>query len=51
MATADDILKEAARAVRSELPKHLLDDFVTNDIDAESRPGGRGLRSFQRHPR
>ena len=40
MTTAQDILKEAARIVRSELPKHLSADFAINDVEAESRPGG-----------
>ena len=40
MTTAQDILKEAARIVRSELPKHLSADFAINDVEAESRPAG-----------
>ena len=39
MTTSADILKEAARIVRNELPKHLSDDFVINNVQAESLPG------------
>ena len=39
MTTAHDILKEAARIVRTELPKHLSAEFAINDVEAESRPG------------
>ena len=39
MTTAQDILREAARIVRAELPKHLSADFAINDVEAESRPG------------
>ena len=50
MTTAQDILKEAARIVRSELPKHLSADFAINDVEAESRPRrGRGLHPRQGH--
>ena len=39
MTMTTDILKEAARIVRTELPKHLSADFVINDVEAESQPG------------
>ena len=39
MTTAQDILKKAARIVRTELPKHLSADFAINDVEAKSRPG------------
>jgi hypothetical protein len=39
MTTAKDILKEAARIVRAELPKHLPDDFVISNVEAESLSG------------
>ena len=39
MTTNQDILKEAARIVRTELPKHLSDEFTINDVEAESLPG------------
>ena len=47
MTTAQDILREAARVVGTELPKHLSDDFAINHVEAESRPhpGLRGLHS------
>ena len=39
MTTAQDILKEAARIVHTELPKHLSTDFAINDVAAETLPG------------
>ena len=39
MTTAQDILKEAARIVRTELPKHLTGGFVINNVEAETLPG------------
>ena len=38
MTATADILKEATRIVRSELPKHLPADFVV-DVEAESQSG------------
>ena len=53
MTTAQDILKEAARIVRTELPKHLTGGFVINNVEAENPAwaGRRGLHPRQRHPR
>ena len=39
MTTAQGILTEAARIVRTELPKYLSADFAINDVEAEIRPG------------
>ena len=39
MTTAQDILTEAARIVRTELPKYLSADFAINDVEAEIRSG------------
>ena len=38
MTTSADILKEAARIVRTELPKHLPSEFAINGVEAESLP-------------
>ena len=39
MTATADILKEATRIVRDELPKHLPAEFVIDDVEAESQPG------------
>ena len=39
MTTTAHILRQAERIVRTELPKHLSDSFVVDDVQAESLPG------------
>ena len=39
MTTKTDILKEAARIVRTELPNHLSDQFKISDVQVERLPG------------
>ena len=39
MTTDTDILKEAARIVRTELPNHLSDRFTISDVEVERLPG------------
>lgn len=42
MTTSTDILREAARVVREELPKHFAEEFTISDVQAESLPGPYG---------
>ena len=39
MTVTSDILKEASRIVRNELPKHLPAEFVIDGVEVESQPG------------
>ena len=39
MPTNTDILKEAARIVRTELPNHLSARFTISDVEVEKLPG------------
>ena len=39
MTMTEDILKEAARIVRTELPKHMPHELKINDVEAECLPG------------
>ena len=39
MTMTGDILKEAARIVRTELPKHMPHELKINDVEAECLPG------------
>ena len=39
MTTNTDVLNNAARIVRTELPKHLSTEFVINEVEAELLPG------------
>ena len=53
MTANPETLEKIANTIRSELPKYLSSEFIVHDVTAENRPrpGRRGLRPHQGHPR